>query len=222
MIRITNLNKGYKMSPTNTVEALKGVSLEIEDQEMMAFVGTSGSGKSTLLNILGGLDREYQGTVSVDGKDIKDYNPNVYRRKKVGTIFQQFHLLGPLTVEENVLLPIRFGKQYSWKEAKDRTDYLLGKVGLLDRKHHRPNQLSGGQMQRVAIARALISQPEIILADEPTGNLDTKTGTEIMELLGSFNQEENVSVLLVTHDQDLAKTVPRRVYVQDGKLTENL
>ena len=222
MIKITELRKVYQMTSTNTVEALKGVSLEIADQEMMAFVGTSGSGKSTLLNILGGLDRDYLGTVSVDGKDIKDYNPNTYRRKKVGTIFQQFHLLAPLSVEENILLPIRFGHQYSWKEAKERAEYLLDRVGLTDRKHHRPNQLSGGQMQRVAIARALIAQPEIILADEPTGNLDTKTGNEIMELLGHFNQEEGVSILLVTHDQELVHTVPRKVFVQDGQLIENV
>lgn len=222
MIEIEHLFKVYHMPGGHTVEALKEVNLTIPDQDMVAFVGTSGSGKSTLLSILGGLDRKYVGKVKVDGKDIKEYNPNEYRRKKVGTIFQQFHLMAPLTVQENVLLPIRFGKQFHWKEGRDRADYLLDRVGLGDRKRHRPNQLSGGQMQRVAIARALIAQPEIILADEPTGNLDSRTGQEIMGLLEQIKQDEKVTILIVTHDQHLVESVPRKFFVQDGIITENL
>lgn len=218
MIQLQNVSKQYRMTATNTVQALDDISLTIGTGEVLACIGSSGSGKSSLLNILGGLDRKYTGQVYVDDKDIKIYNPNYYRRRKVGTIFQQFHLLAPLTVKENVILPIRFGHQYSAKEAKNRAKYLLDRVGLTERMGHKPAQLSGGQMQRVAIARALMAQPEIILADEPTGNLDSKTGQDIMHLLEQINQEEQVTVILVTHDQEVAQTIPRKIYLKDGKI----
>ena len=218
MIQLQNVSKQYRMTATNTVQALDDISLTIDTGEVIACIGSSGSGKSSLLNILGGLDRKYTGQVYVEDKDIKEYNPNHYRRRKVGTIFQQFHLLAPLTVKENVILPIRFGRQYSGKKAENRAKYLLDRVGLTERMGHKPAQLSGGQMQRVAIARALMAQPEIILADEPTGNLDSKTGQDIMHLLEQINQEEQVTVILVTHDQEVAQTIPRKIYLKDGKI----
>lgn len=209
------------MNKETIVHALDGISFEASPKEIVAVVGSSGSGKSTLLNVLGGLDREYEGRVEVDGKDIRDYNPNYYRREKVGTIFQQFNLIGALSVTENVLLPIKFGGQFTASEAKERADYLLHKVGLADRKHHLPNELSGGQMQRVAIARALVASPDILLADEPTGNLDTKTGQEIMHLLYELNQEEDMTMFIVTHDLELVKGIDRKLFLRDGKLMKS-
>lgn len=222
MIEVKNLKKIYQMNKENFVLALNDISFQAETKEMVAIIGSSGSGKSTLLNILGGLDRIYEGQVIVDKKDIKDYNPNVYRRFKVGTIFQQFNLISALNVLENVLLPLNFGKQFVGNEAKDRAKYLLNKVGLSDRLTHRPNELSGGQMQRVAIARALVAKPEILLADEPTGNLDSVTGKEIMHLLFELNAEENMTMFLVTHDLHLAEGIDRKLFLKDGKLVDNI
>ena len=222
MIEVKNLKKVYQMNKDNLVTALNDISFQAETKEMVAIIGSSGSGKSTLLNILGGLDRIYEGQVIVDNKDIKDYNPNIYRRFKVGTIFQQFNLISALNVLENVLLPLKFGKQLTGKEAEDRAKYLLDKVGLTDRLKHKPNELSGGQMQRVAIARALIAKPEILLADEPTGNLDSVTGKEIMHLLFELNAEENMTMFLVTHDLHLAEGIDRKLFLRDGKLVDNI
>jgi putative ABC transport system ATP-binding protein len=222
MIEVKNLKKIYQMNAENQVFALNDISFTAERKEMIAIVGSSGSGKSTLLNILGGLDRIYEGEVIVDNKDIKDYNPNIYRRLKVGTIFQQFNLISALNVLENVLLPLQFGKQFVGLDAKDRAKYLLDKVGLSDRLKHRPNELSGGQMQRVAIARALVAKPEILLADEPTGNLDSVTGREIMQLLFELNAEENMTVFLVTHDLNLAKGINRKLFLRDGKIVDKI
>lgn len=222
MIEVINLKKIYQMNAENQVFALNDISFTAETKEMVAIIGSSGSGKSTLLNILGGLDRVYEGQVIVDNKDIKDYNPNTYRRLKVGTIFQQFNLISALNVLENVLLPVKFGKQLSVKDAKDRAKYLLDKVGLTDRLKHKPNELSGGQMQRVAIARALLAKPEILLADELTGNLDSVTGKEIMHLLFELNAEENMTVFLVTHDLNLADGVTRKLFLRDGKIVDKI
>ncbi len=222
MIEVKNLKKIYQMNAENQVFALNDISFTAETKEMVAIIGSSGSGKSTLLNILGGLDRVYEGQVIVDNKDIKDYNPNIYHRFKVGTIFQQFNLISALNVLENVLLPLKFGKQLTGKESEDRAKYLLDKVGLSDRLKHKPNELSGGQMQRVAIARALIAKPEILLADEPTGNLDSVTGKEIMHLLFELNAEENMTMFLVTHDLHLAEGIDRKLFLRDGKLVNNI
>jgi putative ABC transport system ATP-binding protein len=222
MIEVINLKKIYQMNAENQVFALNDISFTAETKEMVAIIGSSGSGKSTLLNILGGLDRVYEGQVIVDNKDIKDYNPNTYRRLKVGTIFQQFNLISALNVLENVLLPVKFGKQLSVKDAQDRAKYLLDKVGLTDRLKHKPNELSGGQMQRVAIARALLAKPEILLADELTGNLDSVTGKEIMHLLFELNAEENMTVFLVTHDLNLADGVTRKLFLRDGKIVDKI
>lgn len=218
MIKAQDLRKEYKQNKKVTVKALDGVTFEIPDSSTVAIVGPSGSGKSTLLNILGGLDTDYSGEILVNGKNIKDYNTNDYRRKVVGTIFQQFNLVPSLTVAENIMLPISFGKQMSSFEAENRLAYLLDRLGLKDRAKHTPAELSGGQSQRVAIARALISKPQIILADEPTGNLDSKTGNEIVELLFELNKEEGTTLIIVTHDPELFKNVDFSIHLKDGKI----
>jgi putative ABC transport system ATP-binding protein len=220
VIELKKLKKIYKLGKSNQVDALQGVSLKIESGEVIAIVGPSGSGKSTILNILGGLDFEYDGEVLVENIELKDYNPNDYHREVLGTIFQQFYLVPSLTVAENIMLPIMFGRQISMKTANERLDYILDRVGLSDRRDHRPNELSGGQAQRVAIARALITQPKVLLADEPTGNLDSKTGAEIIELLYELNREENTTLIIVTHDENVIKGVKNRVYLIDGKLSK--
>lgn len=220
MIIIKNLTKTYFKGQDNEVQALKGISLDIKEKDVIAIVGPSGSGKSTILNILGGLDTDYQGEVLVEGKDIKDYNPNDYHRHILGTIFQQFYLIPSLSVAENVLLPLTFGKQAPKKEAEERLDFLLERVGLTDRRNHKPKELSGGQAQRVAIARALITKPKILLADEPTGNLDSMTGRDIVELLYNINEEEDTTLIVVTHDQEVIKDVDNQVYLIDGEINK--
>lgn len=198
------------------VGALQGVNFNIEEGNFISVVGTSGSGKSTLLNILGGLDWGYTGDILIEGKDIKEYDPNYYRRYIVGTVFQQFYLIPSLSVEENILLPIKFQKRKS-KEIEKRLEYLIDMVGLNDRRKHLPKELSGGQAQRVAIARAMIDSPRIILADEPTGNLDSKTGMAILKLLEELNRTEKVTILLVTHDKEVAKFTKEVITLIDGK-----
>ena len=215
-LEISNLKRVYKMSKDVSVEALRGVSFNVEKGEFISVVGSSGSGKSTLLNILGGLDLEYTGKVLIDGKDIKEYNPNLYRRNVVGTIFQQFYLIPSLTVEENILLPLKFVKDKGI-DVNKRLDYLLEMVDLKNRRKHLPKELSGGQAQRVAIARALIDNPKIVLADEPTGNLDSKTGESIIGLLKELNRTERVTVILVTHDKNISQKTDRIITLVDGK-----
>ena len=204
------------MSKDVSVEALRGVSFNVDKGAFISVVGSSGSGKSTLLNILGGLDLEYTGKVLIDGKDIKEYNPNLYRRNVVGTIFQQFYLIPSLTVEENILLPLKFVKDKGI-DVNKRLDYLLEMVDLKNRRKHLPKELSGGQAQRVAIARALIDNPKIVLADEPTGNLDSKTGESIIGLLKELNRTERVTVILVTHDKNISQKTDRVITLVDGK-----
>ena len=218
MIQVKKLSKTYRKNTKNPVPALKDINFQIPEGDVIGIVGTSGSGKSTLLNILGGLDREYDGEVLIEQKDIKKYDQNIYRRKMVGTVFQQFNLLGTLTVLENVLVPITFGKQMPKAQSIERAKNLLSRVGLGDRMHHKPNELSGGQMQRVAIARGLIAGPRILLADEPTGNLDSKTGEEIMELLKELNKEEKMTLLIVTHDSELVESLEHKIYLRDGEV----
>lgn len=198
------------------VDALKDVAFDIEKGEFLSVVGASGSGKSTLLHILGGLDSEYSGNVYVAGKNIREYNSNYYRRYIVGTIFQQFYLIPSLNVKENILLPLKFGRRRNIN-INERLSYLLKITSLEKRINHLPNELSGGEMQRVAIARALINSPEIILADEPTGNLDSKTGKSIMELLTDLNRNEKVTIVLITHDKEIARRTDRTITLVDGK-----
>ena len=215
-IKVKNLKRVYKMGKEISVGALQGVNFSLEKGSFVSVVGSSGSGKSTLLNILGGLDWEYTGDIIIDGKNIKEYDPNYYRRYIVGTIFQQFYLIPSLSVEENILLPIKFQKRDS-KDIRERLEYIIDMVGLNDRKKHLPKELSGGQAQRVAIARALIDSPKIVLADEPTGNLDSKTGESILKLLENLNKSEGVTILLVTHDKDIAKYTEKIITLVDGK-----
>lgn len=204
------------MSKEVSVEALRGVSFEVQKGEFISVVGSSGSGKSTLLNILGGLDFEYTGEISIDGKNIKEYNPNFYRRNIVGTIFQQFYLIPSLSVEENILLPLKFVKNRDI-DVNERLEALLEMVDLKNRRKHFPKELSGGQAQRVAIARALIDNPKVVLADEPTGNLDSKTGESIIRLLKELNKTESVIVILVTHDKNISAKTDRVITLVDGK-----
>lgn len=215
-IKIENLKRIYQPSKKVLVEALKGVDIDIDEGEIVSIVGSSGSGKSTLLNILGGLDWDYSGDIFVDGKNIKDYNENYYRRYIIGTIFQQFYLVPTLSVEENILLPLKFSNRMSKTEVHERLENLLEAVDLKDRRNHIPKELSGGQAQRVAIARALIDKPKIVLADEPTGNLDSKTGDSILKLLIDLNKEENVTTIVVTHDMKIAQKTERIITLKDG------
>lgn len=218
MINIHDLSKQYRLSKNNVVDAVRNLTIDIDKGEVVTIVGPSGSGKSTLLNILGGLDRDYQGEVKVNNKEVRDYNSTEYRRNVVGTIFQQFYLIPALSVEENISLPSIFAGRRNKKQIKDKAEYLLDKVGLTDRKHHKPKELSGGQAQRVAIARALIADPVILLADEPTGNLDSKTGEEIMDLLLNLNKQEGTTLMIVTHDTELITGARRTIHLKDGKL----
>lgn len=216
-IEVKNLSREYRPSKKVSVEALSGLSFTVDKGEILSLVGSSGSGKSTFLNILGGLDWKYSGDIIVDGKDIRSYNQNHYRRFVVGTIFQQFHLVPTLNVEENILLPTKFQKRKNRKVALERLQYLLEQVGLEKRRKHYPNELSGGESQRVAIARALIDSPKILLADEPTGNLDSKTGQNIVNLLKELNSKDGVTIILVTHDEKIAKETERTITLVDGK-----
>lgn len=216
MIEIKKLNRKYKRGKS-IVQALSNFDCKIKEGDVWGIIGPSGSGKSTLLNILGGLDREYTGKVLIDEKDLKKFNQNYYRRHIVATIFQKFYLIPSLTVEENILLPIVFGKQKNKKETEERLNYLLEKVGLEKRKKHRPNELSGGEAQRVAIARALITNPKILLADEPTGNLDSKTGENIVKLLLELQKEEGTTLLIVTHDTSIGEILENKIELLDGR-----
>lgn len=221
MIKANKLRKTYFPDTDHEIQALDGISFEIPEGEATVVVGPSGSGKSTILNILGGLDTHYQGEIEVNNIDIKNYNTNQYRRNVVGTIFQQFNLMPSLSVEENILLPLKFGKQFTNEEAKERAHDLLKRLGIGNRANHKPSELSGGQSQRVAIARALMVKPQILLADEPTGNLDSTTGEEIFELLQEINQEENVTLVVVTHDVALFDAIDNKIRLLDGKIVNN-
>jgi putative ABC transport system ATP-binding protein len=215
-IEINNLKRIYQPSSKVKVDALRGINFDIKEGEMISVVGSSGSGKSTLLNILGGLDWEYEGDIIVEGKNIREYDQNYYRRYIVGTIFQTYYLIPTLNVEENILLPLKFGKKMSKRESNIRLEELLEATGLKERRKHIPKELSGGQAQRVAIARALIDRPKIILADEPTGNLDSKTGKQILDLLGKLNEEEKTTMIVVTHDIKIANMTERKITLKDG------
>jgi ABC-type lipoprotein export system ATPase subunit len=214
------LYKSYR-NGSSKLDVLKGIDLTIKNNEFVAIQGPSGAGKSTLLHILGGLDNPTLGEVFFEGLNIYDLSENeraMFRNRKIGFVFQFYHLLAELNTLENVLLP---GLLKSWWERKMASNYaksILDKLGLSQRITHRPNQLSGGEQQRVAIARALINKPEILLCDEPTGNLDSENGQNILRLIKQLNQEENVTVILVTHDKDIACVADRVVYLKDGEL----
>jgi putative ABC transport system ATP-binding protein len=216
-IIVKNLERVYSPGKEVKVEALRGLSFTVREADVIALVGSSGSGKSTFLNILGGLDWDFTGDVIVDGKNIRDYDQTFYRRFIVGTVFQQFFLIPSLTVEENILLPTKFKRNMSKGDLDQRLEYILEKVGLSDRRNHYPNELSGGQAQRVAIARAIIDKPKIVLADEPTGNLDSKTGNSIIDLLRTLSEQEGITTIIVTHDMNIAEKTNSVITLVDGK-----
>ncbi len=219
MIQVQDLTKTYTLGE-NEVRALDGVSLAIEQGEMAAIMGPSGSGKSTLMAILGCLDAPTSGAYQLDGENVEKLSDNrlaAVRSRKIGFIFQQFNLLARTTALENVMLPLTYA-DVTGRERRKRAEEALEKVGLQDRMHHRPNELSGGQQQRVAIARALVNDPAILLADEPTGNLDSKTGTEIIRLFQQLHSELGLTVLYVTHDPFIARHTERVIRLADGQI----
>ncbi|WP_245859679.1 ABC transporter ATP-binding protein [Methanosarcina spelaei] len=219
LIKLTNVWKIYQMGEIEFA-ALKGINLEIYEGEFLIILGPSGSGKSTLMNLLGCLDIPSKGTVCLNSKDISELNESelaVVRGQMIGFIFQSFNLLPTLNTEENVLLPMEFQEE-NRQIARQKASYLLEIVGLSDKKKNLPSQLSGGQKQRVAIARSLAVNPPIILADEPTGNLDTKTGDYILEFLDGLQKSEGKTIIIVTHDLELIKYATRIVYIRDGEI----
>lgn len=205
----------------NEVEALKGVDLSINKGEFVAIVGASGSGKSTLLHLLGGLDRPTEGKVIIDGEDIYDYKEEklaIFRRRKIGFIFQFFNLLPILDVEENIALPALLDND---KVDKEYLAEIIKLLGLEDRKNHLPSELSGGQQQRVSIGRALLNKPSIILADEPTGNLDSSNSKEVIELLKFSAKKYNQTLILITHDVNIASSADRVITIMDGRIVSD-
>lgn len=218
IIHLNDIRKNYYLGK-QTIEVLKGISLDIFKNEYVALMGPSGSGKSTLMNILGCLDTPTAGTYILNGQDVSGMTDNELadvRNKEIGFVFQQFNLLPRLTAVENVALPLVYAGE-SKKLRLEKAMYTLEKVALSDRSHHKPNEMSGGQNQRVAIARALVNDPAIILADEPTGNLDSKTSYEIMDIFGKIHSSGN-TVILVTHEEDIANHAHRIIRLRDGVL----
>lgn len=217
LLRVEHLSKIYGAGE-NQVKALDDVSLSVEKGEFVAIVGASGSGKSTLLHLLGGVDRPTSGKVYINGTDIFAMNDDelaIFRRRQVGIIYQFYNLIPILNVEENMAIPMELDGR---KVEKAQMDDMLLRLGLTERRTHLPNELSGGQQQRTSIGRALITRPSIVLADEPTGNLDTKVSNEIMHLLKNSNRELNQTIIMITHNMELAKAADRTIMIEDGKI----
>lgn len=219
ILKVENLTKKYGKNE-NEVIAVNDMSFSVENGEFVAIVGSSGSGKSTLLHLLGGVDRPTSGKVFVNGKDIyslKDDELAIFRRREVGLIYQFYNLIPILNVEENITLPCDLDRK---DVPKEELDELLKVLGLENRRKHLPNELSGGQQQRVAIGRALINHPAIVLADEPTGNLDSKSSDEIVQLLKTSNKKYNQTIIMITHNPEIAKVADRIIRIEDGKIVE--
>lgn len=217
ILKVKNLCKTYGKGETE-VKALNNVSFSVDKGEFVAIIGPSGSGKSTLLHILGGVDVPTSGSVIINGEDISKLNETalaIFRRRQIGLIYQFYNLIPILTVEENLTLPLRLDGR---KPDERQTEYLVKTLGLENRLDHLPNQLSGGQQQRVSIGRALINNPALMLADEPTGNLDSENSKEIVSLLRKFNKEQNQTVIIITHDERIALAADRIIEIEDGKI----
>lgn len=220
ILEVTNLSKTYGTGETQ-VKALDNVSLSVESGEFVAIIGPSGSGKSTLLHILGGVDVPTSGSVVINGVDISNLDETalaIFRRRQIGLIYQFYNLIPILTVKENLTLPLLLDGR---KPDERVVDDLLKTLGLTERVNHLPNQLSGGQQQRVSIGRALINNPALMLADEPTGNLDSENSREIVSLLRKFNKENNQTVIIITHDERIAMSADRVISIEDGKITRD-
>ncbi len=217
LIHLDNIERIYTVGETQ-VKALKGISHSIQKGELLAIMGPSGSGKSTLMNIIGCLDRPTSGSYLLEGQKVSAMNKNQLariRNKKIGFVFQNFNLLARTTALENTELPLLYS-DVSSKKSRELAMRSLAQVGLEGRELHKTNQLSGGEMQRVAIARALVNSPSLLLADEPTGNLDTKTGNDIMAVLKKLNREKNITIVLVTHDPEVAEAAEKTIFLRDG------
>ena len=221
ILKVDNLTKIYGKDTTKVV-ALDHISFSVEKGEFVAIVGASGSGKSTLLHLIGGVDRPSSGKVFIDGKDIFNFNDDklaIFRRRQVGLIYQFYNLIPILNVEENITLPLSLDNR---EVDKEKLNDMLKLLGLQNRRMHLPNELSGGQQQRTSIGRALITNPTIILADEPTGNLDSKSSDEIVALLKKSNKELNQTIIMITHNMEIAKVADRILKIEDGKIVEEV
>ena len=220
MIELINVKKIYEMGTVN-VNALNGVSLKIDQGEFIAIIGASGSGKSTIMNILGCLDVPTSGQSIIDGQNVEEMSGDQLaqiRNNNIGFVFQTFNLLSRQTALSNVLLPLMYSKE---KDRKSKSEAALQRVGLGDRTHHKPTQLSGGQQQRVAIARALVNNPDILLADEPTGNLDSTATEEIISIFRDLNKNEGITIIMVTHEEEIADQAQRIIAMKDGLITSD-
>lgn len=223
LIELRDIWKVYHLEEVR-VEALRGVTLSIEQGEYVALMGPSGSGKSTLMNTLGCLDRPSQGSYRLAGEEVATMSTDArarLRNRKIGFVFQNFNLLARTSALENVELPLLYAHGISSRQRRQRAKEMLDRVGLADRMDHHPGQLSGGQQQRVAIARALINEPAILMGDEPTGNLDSRTSREVMDLFRKLNANSGITVILVTHDQEVARNARRRLVLRDGEIVED-
>ena len=217
ILKVENLVKTYGEGD-NIVNAVDNISLSVNKGELVAIVGASGSGKSTLLHLLGGVDRPTSGKIYIDGNEINNMNNDklaIFRRRQIGIVYQFYNLIPILTVEENISLPCDLDGN---KPDKERMNLILKSFGLFERRNHLPNELSGGQQQRTSIARALINNPAILLADEPTGNLDSKSTEEIMSILKMSNRDFNQTIIMITHNLEIAKEADRIITIQDGKI----
>jgi ABC-type lipoprotein export system ATPase subunit len=220
LIELRDLRKVYDLGEVR-VEALRGVSLDVGEGEFVALIGPSGSGKSTLMNVLGCLDRPTAGSYRLAGEEVAGLGPDqlaAVRNRRIGFVFQNFNLLSRTTALENVEAPLLYNREWPRRQRRRRATELLRRVGLGDRLDHKPSQLSGGQQQRVAFARALVNRPSILLCDEPTGNLDTRTGREIMDFIRKLNEGEGLTVILVTHDLEIAQRARRALVLIDGEV----